>query len=580
MARYTDERNIQILIQLLKEHNIKDIVASPGATNVSFTASVQNDPFFNVISCVDERSAAYMACGIAAEKGEPVVLTCTGATASRNYVPALTEAYYRKLPIVAVTATQFLGRIGQNVPQVIDRSQIFKDIAKKSIQLYEVRTEEDNWAANLAVNDALLECRRNGGAPVHINMVTCYSENLDVDELPIERKIDRFTVLDKTPEIKSSKVAVFIGAHARVEDRLEKAIEEFCEKYNGIVICDHPSGYDGKYRVLPNLVTMQPTSGSFRNIDLVIDLGEISGIYAGIAPKEVWRVSEDGDIKDTFRKMTKVFEMPEEVFFEKYNSLKEQTVETSYYIEWSRKREELETMLSKKDIPFSNPWIARQVAPKLKDGDRAHLAILNTLRSWDLCEVPANVKFYSNTGGFGIDGIMSTALGNSLATNNNVYCFIGDLAFFYDLNSIGNKNLKNNLRILLINNGCGTEFHNFNHRAAKVAKSYKLSSEFFAADGHYGNKSDKLVKHYAEDLGFEYLSASNKKEFLKNLDEFTKEKSDKPILFEVFTDEKDESDALEMIYNLDHDAKSSAKSVAKKLLGEKGKKALKKMFGR
>lgn len=574
--KYTNEENILILIDLLKQHGIKNIVASPGTTNISFVASLQSDPFFNLVSCVDERSAAYMACGIAAETGEPVVLTCTGATASRNYAPGLTEAYYRKLPIIAVTATQHLGRVGQNEPQVIDRSRQFADMVKKSMQLYEVHTSEDRWACNLAVNDIVLESKRNGGGPVHINMVTTYSNDFSVKNLPNSRKIERMTILDKMPKIEAGEVAVFIGNHRKINKALESQIEEFCEKYNGVVLCDHVSNYHGKYRVLPNLITMQPASDEFRKIKFLVDLGNVSGIYAGLAPEKVWRVSDDGDIKDTFKKLVKIFEMDELSFFERMNAQKNKKTEMLYYKKWANKNAELESRLNKIELPFSNPWVARETASNLNDGDKVHLAILNTLRSWDLCDLKKDVDFYSNTGGFGIDGIMSTALGNSLITDKIVYCFIGDLAFFYDLNSIGNKNLKNNLRIMLINNGCGTEFHNFNHRAVTVSKINKLSPEYFAADGHYGNKSDKLVKHYAEDLGFEYLSASNKKEFTKGLLKFTTTKSEKPILFEVFTDPKDESDALDSIYNIEKDIKS----VAKKMLGVKGKKIIKKIVRR
>lgn len=84
---YTNERNAQILISLLKQYNIKKIIASPGSSNKGFVGSVQQDPWFEMYSCVDERSAAYLACGLSAETKEPVVLTCTGATASRNYLP-------------------------------------------------------------------------------------------------------------------------------------------------------------------------------------------------------------------------------------------------------------------------------------------------------------------------------------------------------------------------------------------------------------------------------------------------------------------------------------------------------------
>jgi 2-succinyl-5-enolpyruvyl-6-hydroxy-3-cyclohexene-1-carboxylate synthase len=131
---YTSERNVQIVIGLLKAHGIKRIVASPGSTNVTFVGSVQQDPVFDIYACGDERSASYMAVGIALETGEPCVLSCTGATASRNYFSALTEAFYRKIPILAITSTQEPSKIGNLTPQVIDRSAQPNDIVKISVQ--------------------------------------------------------------------------------------------------------------------------------------------------------------------------------------------------------------------------------------------------------------------------------------------------------------------------------------------------------------------------------------------------------------------------------------------------------------
>ena len=176
----------------------------------------------------------------------------------------------------------------------------------------------------------------------------------------------------------------------------------------------------------------------------------------------------------------------------------------------------------------------------------------------------------------GIDGIMSSAVGYSLVTEKNVYCFIGDLAFFYDLNSIGNREIKNNLRILLINNGCGIEFHNYNHRANIVSTENNLDPRFFAADGHFGNKSKDLVKHYSEDLGFKYISAYTKNEFNERIDEFMCENSDRPILFEVFTNSEDESNALKMVNSLENDTKSVIKSI----VGEKNIRKVKKILGK
>ena len=131
---YSQKCNTNILVALLKHHNIRRVIASPGSTNISFVRAVQNDPFFKVYSSVDERSAAYMACGMAAQSGEPVVLSCTGATASRNYMSGLTEAFYRKLPILAVTSSQHLGHIGHMYPQMLDRTTEPNDICKYSVQ--------------------------------------------------------------------------------------------------------------------------------------------------------------------------------------------------------------------------------------------------------------------------------------------------------------------------------------------------------------------------------------------------------------------------------------------------------------
>ena len=89
MKGYSTEENALMRVALLKAYGIRKIIASPGTTNLAFVASLQCDPFFQVYSAPEERSAAYMACGMAQESGEPVVITCTGATASRNYLLSL-----------------------------------------------------------------------------------------------------------------------------------------------------------------------------------------------------------------------------------------------------------------------------------------------------------------------------------------------------------------------------------------------------------------------------------------------------------------------------------------------------------
>lgn len=577
---YTNEINTQIVISLLKSHGIRKVIASPGTTNIRLVASMQQDSWFDIISAPDERSAAYIACGMAEEFGEPVVLSCTGATASRNYIPGLTEAFYRKLPIIAITSTQHMGRIGQNVAQVLDRTQQLNDMVKLSVQVPTCHTDEDKRSCEVKINNTLLECRRNGGGPVHINLETTYSGDFSIKELPRAGVINRYTYEQKLPELKNNKkIAVFVGAHSKWTKELTNSVNEFCEKYNAVVLCDHTSNYKEKYRAFFSLVTSQSFySPLCKNIDLLIYIGNISGAYPDLISKEEWRVNPDGEIRDTFNHLTNVFEMSEEYFFNYYSQKIDIKSDDSYIKEWKNEYANIYNKIG--ELPFSNIWMAKETSKLLPKDSILHLGILNSLRSWNFFDIDKSIMGYSNTGGFGIDGILSTAIGAALASPDKlVFCVIGDLAFFYDMNSLGNHYLPKNLRILLINNGVGVEFKNYNHYAAKFGDD---ADEYIAAARHYGNKSTELVKHYSQDLGFEYMSASNKDEFLVNVKNLVKDDRKKPIILEAFTDSKDESKALEIIKTLEYDTKGKIKSDVKKIVkniaGDKGISTIKRIL--
>lgn len=577
---YTSERNVQILISLLKAHGIKKIVASPGTTNVCFVASIQQDSYFEIYSSADERSAAYIACGLAAESGDPVVISCTGATASRNYYPGLTEAYYRKLPVLAVTSSQSAGRIGHHMPQVTNRLEPPSDIAKLSVHLPEVHGQEEEWECVAKINMAISELKRNGGGPVHINLTTAYSNDFSVKELPRVRAIFRVGYEDNMPEIGAENVAIYVGTHTPWSGRLTKAVDAFCECYNGAVICDQTSNYRGKYRVDACLVANQVMYHSpCCSPELMIHIGEITGAFMRITPKDVWRVSPDGEMRDTFKALRYVFEMDEATFFERFAQIGKKTDNTSYYEMWKNERTRLEGKIP--ELPFSNAWAAQQTLPRLPKNSVLHLGILNSLRAWNYCKARNDVLAFCNTGGFGIDGCVSSLVGASLAHRDKLYFgVVGDLAFFYDMNSIGNRHVGNNIRLLVVNNGKGFEFKYFNNFATKVKLGDSIE-EYIAAGGHYGNKSAELLKHYAEDLGFKYLAASTKEEYQSCLDEFVSpEIEDKPILFEIFTDSQEENQANYMMETLEKDTFSETKKLAKNILGDKGVQVVKNILKR
>ena len=198
---YSSEVAVQMLIRLLKENNINKVIISPGSTNLTFVASLQFDSFFKLYSCPDERSAAYMACGMAVESHSPVVVTCTGATASREYLSGLTEAFHRNIPILAVTATQSIVNADNLTPQFIDRTVIPKDVVRFSAHIQVIRGKTDEWDCMLKINRAIQHLFKNGGGPVHINLTTSYSSDYSVNELPWFRNIKRYELENAFPKI-------------------------------------------------------------------------------------------------------------------------------------------------------------------------------------------------------------------------------------------------------------------------------------------------------------------------------------------------------------------------------------------
>ena len=266
--------------------------------------------------------------------------------------------------------------------------------------------------------------------------------------------------------------------------------------------------------------------------------------------------------------------MDEKSFFQRYSNAREPKAD-KYLNQCQSRLAEIRQVIP--ELPFSNIWVAHQTAHKIPEGAVIHFGILNSLRSWNFFELPQSVTSMSNVGGFGIDGGLSSLLGASLANAQKLhFLVIGDLAFFYDMNAIGNRHVGKNLRIMVVNNGKGTEFRQYNHHAAHFGTE---ADRFISAAGHFGSKSPDLIKHYAQDLGFKYICASNKQEYEAQYQEFLTPKAGKAsVVFEVFTDSDEESRALEMIRNAKKDRSSGAKSAARRVLGDRSVRAIKKII--
>lgn len=573
---YTIQENVRIVISVLKKYNIRHIVISPGGTNIPITQAIQNDTFFKCYSVVDERSAMYFAIGIYLQTGEIVATTCTSAQATRNYVPGLTEAFYKHAPILAITTSKLKRFEYQDYMQAPEQCSLPNDAVKKTFDLPPVSDENTRLQCIHDAKAAILELTHGNPGPVQLNIriTDALQSKFEDCELPAIRPLKRYMAWDEWPasETSDKRILIIVGEHRPFSERQKRALDRYCDTHNAVVYVNHLSNYSGKYAINANLLV---TCGGFNKLkpDLLITIGGQTGDYPiynalhGIGKAEHWRIAEDGEYVDTYGKLTKIFECPDYYFFERMadNSL----ASHSYMEEWTALNS---TMKYDIDLPLSNLYVAQQMYKYIPADSIMNFAILNSLRCWSYFPINPNIQGYGNVAAFGIDGCNSMLFGESMNTEKLCFIVTGDLAFFYDMNALGIRHIKNNVRILLVNNGGGAEFK-------IMTRNWKVDVEvddFISANGHNGN-----AKGWSENCGFMYIGAKDKNDVLKAIPVFTSP-SEKPILLEVFTAEEDEMKAMvDMIgNNCITSAKDSMRNIIANIVGEKGVEIIKQFIKR
>lgn len=571
---YTIQENVRIVISLLKQYNIRHIVVSPGGTNIPISQAVQEDSFFKCYSVPDERSAMYFAIGLHLQTGEVIATSCTSAQATRNYVPGLTEAFYKHTPILAITTAKLERFQYQDYMQAPDQCSLPKDAVKASFDLPPVTDDNTRMQVYHNAKEAILETTHRNPGPIQLNIriVDALQGQFENVELPAIRPLRRYMAWDDWSDVElvNKKVLIVIGEHRVFSERENKAIEKFCEGVDAAVYVNHLSNYHGKYSVSANLLV---SCGGFSLLkpDVLITIGGQTGDYPiygalnRIGNAEHWRIAEDGNYVDTYGHLTKIFECPDYYFFERIAS--KERVEHQYYQKWKALND---TMNYDVEMPFSNCYAAQQLYKIIPQQSIMNFAILNSLRCWSYFPLHESIQGYGNVAAFGIDGCNSMLIGESMNTDELCFIVTGDLAFFYDMNALGIRHIKNNVRILLINNGGGAEFKIM----TKDWKQKVVVENFISANGHNGN-----AKGWSENCGFKYLSATNKEEFQVVKNEFVGS-SDKPVILEIFTDEDDEPIAMQTLISANRIETSSGKlkSAIANIVGETGIKVIKKIL--
>lgn len=550
-SMYTDKKSILQLAALLKAHGIRKIVLCPGSRNIPLVQTLVNIPEFTCYPVTDERSAGFFALGLALHGGTPAAVCCTSGTALLNIHPAVAEAYYQQVPLVVISADRPAAWIGQMDGQTLPQPGVFGTLVKKSVNLPEIETDEDEWFCNRLINEALLELNHHGKGPVHINVpVSEPFFKLPVAELPEVRVINRYQGLnvydqDYQPLInrlnRYQRRMVVVGQMSliylfdkRYTKMLYKHFTWLTENISNQTIPGMPIR-----NIEPLLCSMDFEQQQKMAPELLITYGghiiskRLKKFLRRHPPVEHWHVSSDGEVVDLFGSLTTVIEMDPFEFLEKIAPMMD-TRTPDYPRQW----ETLSKSIPQAVFPYSEMSAVGEVISRLPAPCSLHLANSSVVRYAQFFNLPENVEVLSNRGTNGIEGSLSTAVGYAAASEKLNFIFIGDLSFFYDMNALWNVNYGANLRILVLNNGGGEIFH-----ALPGLELHARASRFVTAS-HQAS-----AKAWAEDRGFEYLSAHTEGELLAASGRFTEPSvTNRPMLLEVFTDKERDVEYLKAYY--------------------------------
>ena len=547
---YSDKKNVLQLVALLRAHGIRRAVLCPGSRNVPLVQAFATCEDFECFSVTDERSAGFFAVGLALHVQAPVVVCCTSGSALLNLHPAVCEAFYRRVPLVVVSADRPAAWIGQMDGQTLPQPGVFGGLVRKAVNLPEVRTGEDEWYANRLVNEALLEVDHHGYGPVHINVPL--SEPLfqfTAEALPSVRRMVRRDMSDEGRTL-SFFLKEELPKYRRV---LVVSGQMSSDEAAGVAACLSGSRVAWLAEVLGNCPSASDAVRGFDALlyaareedlqalrpDLVITVGghvvskRLKQFLRHTPSLVHWHVSPDGLPADLFYALTTVVEASPADFFRLF--FRPEALPSGAYAQlWH----ESCARLASPETGYSEMYAVRRVLEALPPHAVLHLANSSVVRLAELCRLPEGVEVQCNRGVNGIEGSVSAAVGYAAVSDRMNFLLVGDLSFFYDMNALWNGHKRSNLRNVVLNNGGGAIFH------ALPGLDMAGDTRRFVTASHGASAAG-----WAESQGFTYLQAADTVSLLAAFDDLLDETATAPVLLEVFTDAEADAEELRNYYH-------------------------------
>lgn len=533
----------RILAEILPDHGVRHAVVSPGSRNAPILVALSRaEKPLRLTTVIDERSAGFVALGIAAITDEPVLLVCTSGTALLNYAPAVAEAYYRNLPLIVVSADRPAPWIDQDDSQTLRQPGALANFTKRSYNIPTSDSEENQWYANRSINDALILAMSGERGPVHINLQIAEPIGLLTDKpIPRQRIVVALAPKPELPTaearalgrlIASPRKVMIVGGFHAPDSTLNKALVRLTQLPNVVVLTETIANLhspDFISCIDSTLSVMTPEQRAELAPDVVISFGGalvsryVKKYLRESRPLEHWHVGLTDRTVDCFQALTQRILMPPSLFFRQLASaMQPHRADCKYARRWS--------VLANRAFSLGQAFVARAPWTDLKafsvlipliprrwnvqysNGTSIRYAQLFGTHEYHRCDC--------NRGVSGIDGSTSTAVGASIAAPDRVTLLVtGDMSAAYDVGVLGANCLTPRFKMVVVCNGGGGIFRFIGNTRNLEEREHLLCVE-----------PNLPLRQLADGYGFSYFEADSEPSLRAAFKQFAAESERSAIL--------------------------------------------------
>lgn len=460
------------LVETLLAHGIEQVVLAPGSRSAALAQALHGAAEAGRLQLhvrIDERSAGFLALGIAKASLRPVPVVTTSGTAVGNLLPAVMEAHHTGVPLLVLSADRPITLHDTGANQTTQQQGMFANFVRAAAQISSGEGNPGHW--QFQAERLLLAAdgsRSNNPGPVHLN--AAFTPPLVRAGGP-QTRIEPTDFGEAAPapapvEVSGEGTVIVAGDATPEQGRM--AVE--LASSGGFPLLAEPSSNARRAPALRNHRLLLERTDLAARVRRVIVFGHptlsrpTSALLTGdveviaVAPTAHWNGGRVDRVVPAVHAA--------------------RTSDPAWSRQWADADADLDTELDRagRGGALDGPGLAAVVWSSLQDEGALVLGSSNVIRDAELAPIADSAPMvFANRGLAGIDGTVSTAAGISLALAGPVTLLLGDLTFQHDVGglAVGPLERRPDLRIVVANDDGGSIFATLEYGAPEHAESFE-----------------------------------------------------------------------------------------------------------